>query len=72
MYYVSENKSELELYNDFVSSSEGYDGVTTTGWAKVIEHPNGIDFAILAHSKYESELESVEKLDSNWFADNDI
>ena len=49
MYYTSKNKTELEAYNILVSQSENYDGVTTIGWAKVVEHQNGEDFAILAH-----------------------
>lgn len=68
MYYTSKNKAELETYNELVSQSENYDGVTTVGWAKIIEHQNGEDFAILAHSKYTNEdLEQIDSLDSSWF-----
>ena len=71
MYYTSKNKAELETYNELVSQSENYDGVTTVGWAKIIEHQNGEDFAILAHSKYESILPSIDNL-NGWFAETDI
>lgn len=72
MYYTSKNKAELESYNNLVSQSENYDGVTTIGWAKVVEHPNGEDFAILAHSKYESELETLDRLSEDWFPQENL
>ena len=72
MYYTSKNKTELEAYNILVSQSENYDGVTTIGWAKVVEHQNGEDFAILAHSKYESELTELESLSEDWFPQENL
>ena len=66
MYYTSQNRSELVAYNESVNSGEGYSGTTTT-WAKIIEHPNGADFAILKHPKYDAELNLVESLGSDWF-----
>ena len=42
MYYTSTNKADLEAYNDKVVWGENYDGVYTTDWAQVIEHPNGV------------------------------
>lgn len=71
MYYTSQNRSELVAYNESVSSGESYNG-TTTHWANVIEHPNGTDFAILKHEKYDSELTLVESLGDDWFPDVDI
>lgn len=66
MYYTSQNRSELVAYNEAVNSGEGYSGTTTT-WAKIIEHPNGADYAILKHKKYEAELTELETLTSDWF-----
>ena len=67
MYYISNDKSELETYNDLVSQSENYDGISTTQWANVIEHKDGNQFAILANPKYPSEsLATAESLDG-WF-----
>ena len=73
MYYLSKTKSDLEDYNTLVTLGEHYDGVTTVGWAKVIEHPNSEDFAILKHNKYEVEgLTEIAVLDSSWFPDQPI
>ena len=66
MYYTSINRSELVAYNEAVNSGEGYSGTTTT-WAKIIEHPNGIDFAILKHENYSESLTLVSSLSSDWF-----
>ena len=67
MYYTSNDRAELETYNDLVSQSENYDGISTTQWANVIEHKDGNQFAILANPKYQSEtLTTVDKLDG-WF-----
>jgi hypothetical protein len=66
MYYTSQNRSELVAYNEAVNTGEGYNGTTTT-WAEVIEHPNGADYAILKHPKYDAELTELETLTSDWF-----
>jgi len=66
MYYTSQNRSELVAYNEAVNSGEGYNGTTTT-WAEVIDHPNGADYAILKHPKYDAELTELETLTSDWF-----
>ena len=66
MYYTSQNREELVAYNEAVNSGEGYSGTTTT-WAKIIEHPNGVYFAILKHPKYDAELTELETLTSDWF-----
>jgi hypothetical protein len=71
-YYTSTNKSELEAYNTLVVNGEGYDGVYTTDWATIIEHPNGSDYAILKHDSYTAELTEEETLGSEWFPQNDI
>lgn len=66
MYYTSTNKAELEAYNTLVTQGEGYDGVYTVSWASIIEHKDGGQYAILANSKYESTLQTVDTLDG-WF-----
>lgn len=67
MYYTSNDRVELETYNDLVSQSENYDGISTTQWANVIEHKDGNQFAILANPKYPSEtLNTIDTLDG-WF-----
>ena len=53
MYYISNNKADLEAYNQRVEQSEGYDGTFTTDWANIIEHQNSELFAIIKHDKLE-------------------
>jgi len=65
-YYTSTNKSELQAYNTLVVEGEGYDGIYTTDWASIIEHPNGTDYAILKHDSYETELTQEETLGAEW------
>ena len=67
MYYTSTNKADLEAYNDKVVWGEGYDGVYTTDWASIIEHPNGVDYAMLKHDNYDAELTIIETLGTDWF-----
>jgi hypothetical protein len=66
MYYISDNRSDLEAYNNLVSIGERYDGQTTIKWANVIEHKDGNLFAILKNDKYETDLQTLANLD-NWF-----
>ena len=68
MYYISDNKSDLEAYNNLVSQGEKYDGQTTVKWANVIEHKDGGLFAILKNDKYEADLQTVETLSNDWFS----
>jgi hypothetical protein len=72
MYYTSTNKADLEAYNKKVVWGEGYDGVYTTDWAQVIEHPNGVDFAMLKHPNYDAELTLLETLSEDWFSSDII
>ena len=53
MYYVTETKAELEAYHQKIIDGEGYDGVIVQGWASIIEHQDGGQFAILKHSSYQ-------------------
>ena len=66
-YYTSTKKSDLEAYNTSVVEGEGYDGVYTTNWAGIIEHPNGVDFAIVKHKSYTAELTIEESLGAEWY-----
>lgn len=52
MYYTSQDKEELEAYNERIVEAQGYDGSTTVRWADVIEHHEGGSFAILKHTGY--------------------
>ena len=72
MYYISDNKADLEAYDNLVVVGEGYDGTTTKRWANVIEHPNGLQFAILKHHKYQTDLNTVDALSSDWFPQEDL
>lgn len=67
MYYIG-TKQQCEDYNQEVADGENYQG-TTIMWASVIEHPTENKFAILANKKYTSDLETVEKLGSDWYND---
>jgi len=52
MYYVTETKEELEAYHQKIINAEGYDGVIVQGWAKIIEHHEGGQFAMIKHPSY--------------------
>jgi hypothetical protein len=71
MYYTSTTKADLEAYNTSVNSGEGYSG-TTTQWATIVEHPNGLDFAILKHPNYDAPLTIEETLGAEWFPDTEL
>ena len=71
-YYTSTNKADLKAYNTLVVNSEGYDGVYTTDWATIIEHPNGSDYAILKHDSYNAPLIEEEGLGAEWYPATDI
>ena len=67
MYYIG-TQQQLEDYNTKVTNAEGYNG-TTTRWAKVIEHPDGNQFAMIKHAAYTSDdtLTEQESLSSDWY-----
>jgi hypothetical protein len=70
MYYISENKIDLENYNQLVNNGENYNG-TTNNWGEVIKHFELELYAIIINDKYTSRLEVIENLDG-WFNENII
>ncbi|NRA49791.1 MAG: hypothetical protein HRU12_11720 [Phaeodactylibacter sp.] len=65
MFYISENKADLENYNQKVNELEGYSGATKQ-WAEIVKHQEKELFAIQAHLKHKEELESINYL-KGWF-----
>ena len=47
MYYTSQDKEELEAYNERIAEAKNYDGVYTVRWSSIVEHQDGTKFAIL-------------------------
>ena len=70
-YYTSTTKADLEAYNTLVTTGEGYNGTTTT-WATIVEHPNGLDFAILKHPNYDATLTIEESLGAEWYPNPEL
>ena len=70
-YYTSTTKADLEAYNTLVTTGEGYNG-TTTNWATIVEHPNGLDFAILKHPNYDATLTIEESLGAEWYLNPEL
>ena len=70
MYYTSKIKSEVESYLEKVNNGEGYSG-TTSKWADVIKHNTKELYAIIAHPKYSSSLDSLNELSGDWFKTED-
>lgn len=70
MIFLKGSKEDCEAYDAYVSAGENYRG-TTSHWAKVIEHQNGVDFCIIKNEKYEPEegltFEEIDNLDG-WFS----
>ena len=67
IYYIG-TKQQCEDYNQEVTHGENYRGGTTT-WANILEHPTESKCAIVAHEKYPSQLETIESLNQDWYAD---
>ena len=70
-YYTSTTKADLEAYNTLVTTGEGYNG-TTTNWATIVDHPNGLDFAIPKHPNYDATLTIEESLGAEWYPSEEI
>ena len=64
MYYTSVNRQDLEQYNQYVSTLEGYDNFITSSWANIIEHKDGNLYAIMKHPRYLDNTGLLETLDS--------
>jgi hypothetical protein len=63
--YLKGTQAQCKAYNKEVVEKENFIG-STTGYAKVEEHQNGVDFCILKHPRYKSDLEQIENLEG-WF-----
>ena len=70
MYYKG-TKTKCEDYNQLVTQGENYES-STTGFASVNAHKNGIDFAILKHENYESDMTLIDKIPDGWFNNLEI
>lgn len=69
-YYTSTNKQEIDEYNAYVSAQIWL--TDPYGWANVIEHKEGNQFAIIKHEVHTSStLQEVEEL-TDWFEDVEI
>jgi len=66
MYYVSTDKISVAEYNAQVTIREGYHGATAK-WADVLEHQNGLEFAILKHKNHECDLTLIDELPIDWY-----
>jgi hypothetical protein len=64
-YYIGTNQ-ECEDYNQEVTVGENYHG-TTTRWSDIIENPTQVQYAIVKHDNYSSDMEEVEVLPENWY-----
>ena len=70
MYYTG-TKQECEGYNIIVTEGENYQS-STNRWANVTSNQNGIDFAILKHENYESDMTLIDKIPDSWYNDLEI
>ena len=70
MYYKGTEK-ECADYNKKVTLGEKYPNGTIK-YAYVIEHKNGIDFAILKHENYESDMTLIDKIPDSWYNNLEI
>jgi hypothetical protein len=68
--YLKGTKAQCEAYNQEVINKEHFVD-STTGYSKVDAHQNGVDFSILIHPKYKSELEIIPNQDG-WFKETEI
>jgi len=69
MYYISNNKSELEAYNAYVSEQIGLKD--PYGWAYIRKHPNRDEYAIAKHAIHTSSTLTESELDESW-SSNDL
>jgi hypothetical protein len=64
MYYTGTQQECIE-YNTKVTVAEKYID-STVRWMRVVVHQNGINFAILKHENYESEMQTVDEIPDSW------
>ena len=62
MYYISENKQDLENYNSAVAIGLNLGG-TTERWASIHKHYNQEMYAIMANENYPLTLQIVNNID---------
>ena len=70
MIYIG-TKEQCEVYNDFVTEQENYQG-GTTHWANIRKHPQKELYCIPKHKKYESEMTLLETLPNDWQQTDEI
>jgi len=70
MYYKSNNKSELQAYNAYVSEQIGLKD--PYGWASIRKHPNREEYAIMKHAIHTSQTLTESELDETWNEDVDV
>lgn len=71
MYYKG-TQAECKAYDAKVTQGEEYDGVYTINWANPIEHPNGVDFAIIRHDDYKSNMTELSQLGEDWIVEDEL
>jgi hypothetical protein len=69
--YLKGTQIECEAYNQEVIDRENFTA-STTGYATVNAHQNGVDFAILKHDQHESEMETIDEIPKDWFKDLEL
>jgi hypothetical protein len=70
MYYKATKKA-CEDYNKLVTIGENYQ-LLTNEWASIIKNYNGIDFAILKHENYQSDMQTIDEIPDNWGNNSEI
>ena len=64
-YYIGTNQECVD-YNQEVTVGENYHS-TTTRWSDIIENLTQVQYAIVKHDNYSSDMEEVEVLPENWY-----
>lgn len=63
-YYIGTNQECVD-YNQEVTVGENYHS-TTTNWSDIIKNPTQVQYAIVKHDNYSSDMEEVEVLSDSW------
>lgn len=64
-YYKGTYQQCEEYNNDCVIAHNHID--STSSWAKIIFHPNGVDFAIQKSTNVSSSMTLINELTPDWF-----